>query len=850
MRKKLQCAKALMMVGLWFIVWPGGLLLAKDLSGLTKGKKYHPKMESILGMLADKYSQGRGVAREFAYQRKIPFQDDQVTVILVPPLGMNASAIDEGSLSLYGATVEAVSRHLIRARIPISRLVEIAENVAGVSYIRLSLTPLPGSVISEGVALTNAVGYHSAGYEGQNTKVAVIDLGFNELEMVQNAGELPSNVITKDFTGTGLTTGSNHGTKIAEIVYDMAPRAQLSFIKIADEVDLENAKDYCITEGEDIINHSWGWPNTNFTDGTGLICDIANDAQSHNILWANAAGNAAREHYQDFFTDVNSDSWHEFAPGDETNPIQVLGDDITIFLTWDAWPTTKQDYDLYLYDSDFNLVASSTNAQTGTQPPTEKVVYTPSYYGTYNIMIHKFSATGNEELKLFTFNCDLQYHTPAYSLWPPADATGVMSAGAIDQANWETGPQESYSSQGPTNDGRVKPDISGPDGVSRYAGGSVGRGYGTSYAAPHVAGAASLLLSRYPTYTADQLQLTLENWAVDMGTPGKDDIYGYGRLMLEFIPGAPPSLSWTGEPNYTSDGLDPEIGTSSTNFTYRVKYSDEDNDPPASGFPKVHILKGGSEISGSPFTMGEVDSGDITYSDGKLYTYTKNELILGTDYDYRFEAEDVHGSQATGDPINVVDGPDISEEIPVLEVDPASLAFGEVKVPQTKTMTFRAYNTGTEKLSGTISDDRDWITVDPTSLTENDNNISVTVDTGIMDAERWKEYSGTVTVTSNGGTKTVGVSVTPTCVKVYPNPFNPGYSRLTFWGSGVPHATIKIYTVSGELVKSLHEINGEYKIYWDGENEEGKPVVAGIYLFVANNAEGRDTGKFMVIRKP
>jgi len=422
-----------------------------------------------------------------------------------------------------------------------------------------------------------------------------------------------------------------------------------------------------------------------------------------------------------------------------------------------------------------------------------------------------------------------------------------MSAGAIDQANWETGPQENFSSQGPTNDGRIKPDISGPDGVSRYANGSVGRGYGTSYAAPHVAGAASLLLSRYPAYTSGQLQLTLENWAVDMGAPGKDDIYGYGRLMLELIPGAPPSLSWTGETNYTSDGLDPETGTSSTNFTYRVKYSDEDNDPPASGFPKVHILKGGSEISGSPFTMDEVDSGDTTYSDGKLYTYTKTELILGTDYGYRFEAEDVHESQATGDPINVVDGPDISEEIPVLEVDPASLAFGEVKVPQTKTMTFRAYNTGTGELSGTISDDRDWITVDPTSLTENDNTISVTVDTGIMEAERWKEYSGTVTVTSNGGTKTVSVSVTPTCVKVYPNPFNPGYSRLTFWGSGVPHAAIKIYTVSGELVKTLHEINGEDKIYWDGKNEEGKLVTRGIYLFVAINPEEKSVGRFVVM---
>jgi len=850
MMKNVQLARILIMVGVSFIAWTGGSVLAEDLSELTKEEKYHPKMESVLGVLADKYSQDIAVARDFAYQRKIPFEDYQVTVILVPPPGKEASAIDKKSLNLYGATVEAVSRHLIRAKVPISKLVEIADEVDGISYIRLPHTPLPASVISEGVALTNAVDYHSAGYEGQNTRVAVIDLGFNGLEMVQNAGELPSNVIAKDFTGTGLTTGSNHGTKVAQIVYDMAPRAQLYLIKVADEINLENAKDYCITDGVDVINHSWVWPNTNFTDGTGLICNIANDAESHNILWVNAAGNAAREHYQHFFTDTDGDGWHEFAPGDETNPIQVFRDDITIFLTWDAWPTTDQDYGLYLYDSDFNLVASSTNVQTGTQPPTEKIIYTPPGYGTYNIMIRRSNATGNQELKIVTFNCDLQYHTAAHSLLPPADAVGVMSAGAIDQAYWETGPQESFSSQGPTNDGRIKPDISGPDGVSRWAGGGVATSYGTSYAAPHAAGAASLLLSRYPTYTADQLRLTLENWAIDMGTLGKDNIYGYGRLMLELTPGAPPTLSWTGETNYTSDGLDPEIGTSSTKFIYRVKYSDEDNDPPSSGFPKVHILKGGSEISGSPLTMSEVDSGDTTYSDGKLYTYTKTELILGTDYGYRFEAEDIHGSQATGDPTNVVDGPDVNEEIPVLEVDPISLAFGEVKVPQSKTMTFRAYNTGKGTLSGSVSDDRDWITVDPTSFTGNDNSISITVDTGIMSAELWKEYTGTVTVTSSGGTKTVSVSVTPTCIRVYPNPFNPWRSQLTFWGSGVPHATIKVYTVSGELVKILHEIDGEDKIYWDGKNEEGKLVTRGIYLFVAINPKERSTGRFMVVASP
>ena len=439
-------------------------------------------------------------------------------------------------MSLYGAAVEAVSRHLVRAKIPISKLVEIAENVAGISYIRLPLTPLPGSVTSEGVALTNADDYHSAGYEGRNTRVAIIDLGFFGLESVQNAGELPSEVITKDFTGTGLTTGLWHGTEVAEIVYDMASQAQFYLIKVGDEVDLENAKDYCITEGVDIINHSWGWPNTNFTDGTGLVCDIANEARSYGILWVNAAGNGARMHYQDQFTDTDGDGWHEFTPGDETNDIEVNGSlDIIVFLTWDAWPTTDQDYDLYLYDSGFNLVASSTNTQTGTQPPTEKIVYTPSTAGTYHIMVKKSNATENEELKIFMHGYDLEYATSAHSIWPPADAVGAMSVAAINQADWETGPQESYSSQGPTNDGRIKPNISGPDGVSVYTR-DVGPSYGTSFASPHVAGGACLLLSKYPGFTAAELQSALESWAIDMGLPGKDNIYGWGRLNLLLVP--------------------------------------------------------------------------------------------------------------------------------------------------------------------------------------------------------------------------------------------------------------------------------------------------------------------------
>ena len=53
---------------------------------------------------------------------------------------------------------------------------------------------------------------------------------------------------------------------------------------------------------------------------------------------------------------------------------------------------------------------------------------------------------------------------------------------------------------------------------------------GTSIAAPHVSGALALLLGAFPGLTADQQAAALEGAAADLGTPGVDADFGYGRL--------------------------------------------------------------------------------------------------------------------------------------------------------------------------------------------------------------------------------------------------------------------------------------------------------------------------------
>jgi len=59
------------------------------------------------------------------------------------------------------------------------------------------------------------------------------------------------------------------------------------------------------------------------------------------------------------------------------------------------------------------------------------------------------------------------------------------------------------------------------------------RAEGTSMAAPHVAAAAALLLEANPGLTPAQIKTVLEQNADDLGTPGRDNAYGWGRINIQ-----------------------------------------------------------------------------------------------------------------------------------------------------------------------------------------------------------------------------------------------------------------------------------------------------------------------------
>ncbi len=113
----------------------------------------------------------------------------------------------------------------------------------------------------------------------------------------------------------------------------------------------------------------------------------------------------------------------------------------------------------------------------------------------------------------------------------PGDELNSLTVGATDSSDVIA----DFSGRGPVNlNGQtyIKPDVSAP-GVSvpsTYPGGGYAYGTGTSMATPHVSGTAALILQKNPNMKPAEVKEALKSTAVDLGSSGKDNDYGSGRI--------------------------------------------------------------------------------------------------------------------------------------------------------------------------------------------------------------------------------------------------------------------------------------------------------------------------------
>lgn len=110
----------------------------------------------------------------------------------------------------------------------------------------------------------------------------------------------------------------------------------------------------------------------------------------------------------------------------------------------------------------------------------------------------------------------------------PADSVDVLAVGAVDAS----GRRVTFSSFGPTADGRIKPDImaQGQEVYTVSTESSTGyqRVAGTSFSCPLAAGAAALILQANPTWTNQDIITALKQTAQRSSSP--DNLNGWGLL--------------------------------------------------------------------------------------------------------------------------------------------------------------------------------------------------------------------------------------------------------------------------------------------------------------------------------
>lgn len=107
---------------------------------------------------------------------------------------------------------------------------------------------------------------------------------------------------------------------------------------------------------------------------------------------------------------------------------------------------------------------------------------------------------------------------------PPADGINVLAIGSIDTSLQIS----SFSSKGYTEDGRIKPDVLAVGYQTKLivSSGETGQGYGTSFAAPQIAGYTACLWQAMPEKTNLEIIESIRQSASMHLYP--DSIYGYG----------------------------------------------------------------------------------------------------------------------------------------------------------------------------------------------------------------------------------------------------------------------------------------------------------------------------------
>ena len=496
----------------------------------------------------------------------------------------------------------------IRARMPLQQLETLAAR-EDVRSIRPGLKAVVNAYAGEGIAAHQAdlvqnnysvPGSPSTKVTGAGILVGVLSDSDDYAAAAENSHDLPDNVL--ELSGQGGRPATGEGTAMMEIVHDIAPGANLIFAT-GDGGEAAMATNIKNLQGQGckiIIDDISYYDENPFTPN--VVGQAIRDACAKGVVYFSSAANSGNA------TDLDSGCWEgdfvassdptilSWNQGDQYNKIVGLSvdskgnPDNPIYLFWaDVYGHTADDYDLYTYDDNGNVIWPANDRQNGTGNPVETIPASKLHLGD-NLIVVKYSGAVRC-LHVDAARNHLKYITPGNTRGHNAPiADGAFCVAATPAANFRakpTGPYpnafdstdqvELFSSDGPRrrffdDDGKeytpgnrtstggklfAKPDFTAADGVKNsgvYADPALDPFFGTSAAAPHAGAIAALILSYDPNLTNVQVGNLMKNTAIDIMGAGWDRDSGYGIVM----------------PSLAIQGIAPVITPTPTDYTFNV----------------------------------------------------------------------------------------------------------------------------------------------------------------------------------------------------------------------------------------------------------------------------------------